>query len=103
MSSFHIFIKASSLNVKSFILLSISVSNLPSFRDEIEDLKDKAVKIEEELKILLLPHDPNDDKNIILEIRAGTGGDEAALFASDLYRLYSRYAERSKWQYQVME
>ena len=72
-------------------------------RDEIEDLKDKAVKIEDELKILLLPHDPNDDKNIILEIRAGTGGDEAALFASDLYRLYSRYAERNKWQYQVME
>jgi len=72
-------------------------------RDEIEDLKDEAVKIEDELKILLLPHDPNDDKNIILEIRAGTGGDEAALFASDLYRLYSRYAERSKWQYQVME
>ena len=72
-------------------------------RDEIEDLKDKAVKIEDELKILLLPHDPNDDKNIILEIRAGTGGDEAALFASDLYRLYSRFAERNKWQYQVME
>ena len=72
-------------------------------RDEIEDLKDKAVKIEDELKILLLPHDPNDDKNIILEIRAGTGGDEAALFASDLYRLYSRYAERNKWQYKVME
>ena len=72
-------------------------------RDEIEDLKDEAVKIEDELKILLLPHDPNDDKNIILEIRAGTGGDEAALFASDLYRLYSRYAERNKWQYKVME
>jgi len=72
-------------------------------KDEIEDLKDEVVKIEDELKILLLPHDPNDDKNIILEIRAGTGGDEAALFASDLYRLYSRFAERNKWQYQVME
>ena len=72
-------------------------------KDEIESLKDNIVKIEDELKILLLPHDPNDDKNIILEIRAGTGGDEAALFAADLYRLYSRYSERNKWQYQVME
>ena len=72
-------------------------------KDEIESLKDNIVKIEDELKFLLLPHDPNDDKNIILEIRAGTGGDEAALFAADLYRLYSRYAERNKWQYQVME
>ena len=72
-------------------------------KDEIEGLKDNIAKIEDELKILLLPHDPNDDKNIILEIRAGTGGDEAALFAADLYRLYSRYAERNKWQYQVME
>ena len=72
-------------------------------KDEIEGLKDEVVRIEEELKILLLPHDPNDDKSIILEIRAGTGGDEAALFASDLYRLYSRFAERNKWQYKVME
>ena len=72
-------------------------------KGEIEDLKDEVVNIEDELKILLLPHDPNDDKNIILEIRAGTGGDEAALFASDLYRLYSRFAERNKWQYKVME
>ena len=72
-------------------------------KDEIEGLKDDVVRIEEELKILLLPHDPNDDKSIILEIRAGTGGDEAALFASDLYRLYSRFAERNKWQYKVME
>ena len=72
-------------------------------KDEIESLKDSIVKIEDELKFLLLPHDPNDDKNIILEIRAGTGGDEAALFAADLYRLYSRFAERNKWQYQVME
>ena len=72
-------------------------------KDEIDSFKDSIVKIEDELKILLLPHDPNDDKNIILEIRAGTGGDEAALSAADLYRLYSRYAERNKWQYQVME
>ena len=68
-------------------------------KDELDDLKHKASKIEDELKIMLLPRDPNDDKNIIVEIRAGTGGDEAALFASDLYRLYSRFAERNNWQY----
>ena len=72
-------------------------------KDELNDLKHKASKIEDELKIMLLPRDPNDDKNIIVEIRAGTGGDEAALFASDLYRLYSRFAERNNWQYKVME
>ena len=72
-------------------------------KDELEDLKNQASGIEDELKILLLPRDPNDDKNIIVEIRAGTGGDEAALFASDLYRLYSRFAERNNWQYKVME
>ena len=72
-------------------------------KDELDDLKAEANQIEEELKILLLPHDPNDDKNIILEIRAGTGGDEAALFAADLYRVYSRFAERNKWKYKVME
>ena len=58
--------------------------------------------LEEELKILLLPKDPNDNKNLILEIRAGTGGDEAALFAADLFRIYTRYAERKNWVYKVM-
>ena len=60
------------------------------------------MKLEEELKILLLPHDPNDDKNTILEIRSGTGGNEAALFAEDLYRMYLRYAEIQKWKCDVM-
>ena len=58
--------------------------------------------LEEELKILLLPKDPNDNKNLILEIRAGTGGDEAALFAADLFRIYTRYAERKNWVYKIM-
>jgi len=62
--------------------------------------KDQA---ERELKLLLLPKDPNDDKNIILEIRAGTGGDEAAIFAGDLFRMYSRYAESQGWKVEVME
>ena len=71
-------------------------------REELPSLEIEKSKLEEELKILLLPKDPNDDKNLILEIRAGTGGDEAALFASDLYRIYIRYAERKNWKYKIM-
>ena len=59
--------------------------------------------LSDKLKVLLLPKDPNDDKNLILEIRDGTGGDEAALFAADLFRIYTRYAERKNWQYKVMD
>ena len=71
-------------------------------RDELPLLEIKKSALEDELKILLLPKDPNDDKNLILEIRAGTGGDEAALFASDLYRIYVRYAERNNWDYKIL-
>ena len=71
-------------------------------KDEIAPLKQELAKMDEKLKILLIPKDPNDDKNIILEIRSGTGGDEAALFASDLYRMYMRYAERQGWKTEVM-
>ena len=70
---------------------------------EIEDLQISLEKLEKELKVLLLPHDPTDDKSTIIEIRAGTGGDEAALFAADLYRMYTRFAERNSWKYSVME
>lgn len=70
---------------------------------EIEELQADLGKQEEELKLLLIPHDPTDDKNTILEIRAGTGGDEAALFAADLFRMYSRFAERNGLKYEVME
>mgnify|MGYP004704444905 FL=1 len=66
------------------------------------DAKEKLPKIEEELKILLIPKDPNDDKNVICEIRAGTGGDEAALFAGTLFRMYSMYAERKHWKIDVL-
>lgn len=66
--------------------------------EEIRQSKEELARIEDELQVLLLPKDPNDDKNIYLEIRAGTGGDESALFAGDLFRMYSRYAERQKWQ-----
>lgn len=71
-------------------------------RDEISEAKDNIARIEEELKILLLPKDPNDDKNVIMEIRGGAGGDEAALFAASLYRMYSMYAESKRWKIEVM-
>lgn len=67
-------------------------------REELDDLKEQREKMEESIKFLLIPSDPNDDKNTIVEIRAGTGGDEAALFAHDLYRMYLRYAERQNWK-----
>ena len=72
-------------------------------QEELIELESRKDKLESDLKILLLPRDPNDDKNLILEIRAGTGGDEAALFAADLFRVYTRYAERKNWEYKVMD
>ena len=65
---------------------------------ELEELTTTREQLEQELRVLLVPRDPNDDKNVILEIRAGTGGDEAALFAGDLFRMYSRYAEKQGWK-----
>ncbi len=70
---------------------------------EISDLEEKLETLEAEMKVLLLPKDPNDDKNVILEVRAGTGGEEAALFGSDLLRMYTRYAERRGWKTEIME
>ncbi|WP_341876352.1 peptide chain release factor 1 [Defluviitalea saccharophila] len=72
-------------------------------KEELAENKAKIVDIEEELKILLLPKDPNDEKNVIVEIRGGAGGDEAALFAGDLFRMYSRYAERKRWKVEIMD
>ena len=69
---------------------------------EIEELKPKKERLEERLPIMLLPDDPNDEKNVIVEIRAGAGGDEAALFAADLYRMYTRYAEGRGWKVEIM-
>lgn len=72
-------------------------------KEEISELESQLVDSEERLKILLIPKDPNDDKNVIMEIRAAAGGDEAALFAGDLYRMYSRFAEMQGWKTEVME
>jgi peptide chain release factor 1 len=72
-------------------------------QDEEKQLASQKETVERELKLLLLPRDPNDEKNVIVEIRAGTGGDEAAIFAGDLFRMYSRYAESQGWKAEVME
>jgi len=72
-------------------------------QEEFELSKAEVTRLEEELKALLVPRDPNDDKNFIMEIRAGTGGEEAALFAADLYRMYTRYAERKGWRCELMD
>ena len=78
----------------------------PEMRDyaeaEIKAGKEKLIGFEKELQTLLLPKDPNDDRNIFIEVRAGTGGDESALFAGDLFRMYARYAERNRWQVEII-
>jgi peptide chain release factor 1 len=71
-------------------------------REELARLEARSAELQATLRTLLVPRDPNDDRNVILEIRAGTGGDEAALFAADLFRMYARYAERRRWKLEVM-
>ncbi len=71
-------------------------------KEELSDCKAKVEQYENELKILMLPKDPNDEKNVIVEIRGGAGGDEAALFAADLFRMYSKFAETNRWKVEVM-
>ena len=79
----------------------------PDFKEmvelEVAELQSQIEDLEKQLKVLLLPKDPNDDKNVIVEVRGGTGGDEAALFAGDLFRMYSRYAEKKGWRTEIME
>src|SRR5262245_7975948 len=72
-------------------------------RLELETLQTKLEETDKELKLLLIPSDPNDEKNVILEIRAGTGGDEATLFAAEMVRMYSRYAEKQRWRFAILE
>jgi len=71
-------------------------------QEELQKLEPRVATIEEDLKVLLLPKDPNDEKNVILEIRAGTGGDEATLFAAEMFRMYDRYAESQRWKVEVL-
>src|SRR5471030_370890 len=71
-------------------------------QQEVAQLEPEKRKIEDQLKVLLLPKDPNDEKNVVLEIRAGTGGDEATLFAAEIFRMYMRYAESRHWKVEVL-
>ena len=71
-------------------------------KEELNDAKARIEELEHKLKILLLPKDPNDDKNVIVEIRAGAGGDEAALFAAEIYRMYVKFAESQRWKTDMM-
>lgn len=90
-----------------FVKENIKSEKDPDMREmineEMDELEDKLPKIEENLRFLLLPKDPNDDRNVIIEIRGGAGGDEAALFAGDLYRMYTRFAERHRWKIDIIE
>ncbi len=85
----------------------LEIEKDPEFREmakmELDELYPKEAMMEEELKQMLIPRDPNDSKNVILEIRAGTGGDEAAIFAGDLHRMYQRYCEKMKWKMNVID
>ena len=71
-------------------------------QEELDKLESRVAGVEEELRLLLLPKDPNDEKNVVLEIRAGTGGDEATLFAAEIFRMYTRYAETQRWKVEVL-
>ena len=71
-------------------------------QEEVAKLDERIRKVEEDLKVLLIPKDPNDEKNVVLEIRAGTGGDEASLFAAEIFRMYTRYAETQRWKVEVL-
>ncbi|HXV44735.1 MAG TPA: PCRF domain-containing protein, partial [Anaerolineae bacterium] len=71
-------------------------------REEVDSLENEQVELEQKLRVMLLPKDPNDEKNVIVEIRAGAGGDEAGLFAADLFRIYTRYAENQGWKTSVL-
>src|SRR5262245_61915028 len=70
---------------------------------ELPELEESRIKAESELKLLLLPKDPNDEKNVIFEVRAGTGGEEACLFAAEILRMYARYAEKHGWRFQITD
>ena len=86
------------------IIETVNDNDLVSMAEaELDDLNAEKERLEEEIKVLILPKDPNDDKSIIMEIRAGTGGEEAALFAGDLFRMYTRYAEMRNWKIELID
>lgn len=90
-------------SAKSLLYTEKDLSFRELAKEELDNLDVQKAQFEEELKLMLLPKDPNDSKNVILEIRAGTGGDEAGLFAGDLFRMYHRFAEKMQWKLQVID
>jgi peptide chain release factor 1 len=98
--------KALSKSVKETKALVDESSSDPEMKalahEELLEIEPRQQKVEQELRVLLLPRDPNDEKNVVLEIRAGTGGDEATLFAQEIFRMYTRYAEGQKWRVEVL-
>src|SRR5438874_223127 len=83
-------------------LEDLDVAKELGMREEAADAEQRIARLEEELNVLLLPRDPNDDKNVIVEIRGAEGGEEANLFAKDLYEMYARYADRMGWKHEVL-
>lgn len=104
-STYRAYKKATSDIAEARALLKDNIDD--EFRElveaELEEAEEEKERLERQLKILLLPKDPNDEKNVMMEIRAGTGGEEAALFAADLFRMYSRYAEKQGWKVEIMD
>ena len=90
-------------DTKAMLEEKLDAEMLAMTKDEAHQLEEKIAKTQEELKLALLPKDPNDEKNIIMEIRAGAGGDEASIFAAELFRMYSRYAEARGWKVGVID
>ena len=103
--TYRVYVKVSENAREALELLEGKIDD-PDFREmvqqELNDAKSEITRLEEELKVLLLPRDPNDSRNVIVEIRGGAGGDEAALFANSLYRMYSMYAERRRWKVEIL-
>ncbi len=96
-------VEAEMADVLAMLEGQLSADERALFQDELDNLKEQEVKLTEDLRVLLLPKDPNDEKNVMIEIRAGAGGDEASLFAGELYRMYARFAERNRWKIEVMD
>ncbi len=90
------------VDTRELLLMETDTEMRELAKGELEELEPRVEGVEQELHMLLIPKDPNDEKNIVLEIRAGTGGEEAALFAGDLFRMYSKYAEQKGWKVEIM-
>ncbi|MDB4894253.1 MAG: peptide chain release factor 1 [Firmicutes bacterium] len=96
-------VSAEMVDVRAMLDGQLDAAERELFQEEYKALKEREAELTEGMRLLLLPKDPNDEKNILIEIRAGAGGDEASLFASELYRMYTRYAERNRWKTEVID